>query len=242
MSVNLRWDTPGLKWDSGATWDGQQAVKPKSKIMNTKAIISFSEYSAPALSPVALAIHTALTLNAAVFGTLPVTLAALNTLINDYDTKLAAKADRSKTATLAFNAVRADLEDALGKLGNHVNTVANGDPVIVGQSGFPSYTTDHPTDDSPPPAPLDLRLQHAKHSGGMVARFKPGRTPSMNEVQVNIGDPMNEADWQSRGHFAGGRVELSGFTPGTLVWVRVRTLGLKNNPSDWSDPAQIRML
>ena len=51
-----------------------------------------------------------------------------------------------------------------------------------------------------------------------------------------------EADWHVKGMFQGGRAELSGFTPGGGVWVRVRTVGLKGVMAAWSDPAQIRVL
>ena len=40
----------------------------------------------------------------------------------------------------------------------------------------------------------------------------------------------------------GGRAEMDGFTPGVVVWVRVRSAGLKGVMGAWSDPAQIRVL
>jgi hypothetical protein len=210
--------------------------------MNTKAVTYFGDYPEGNLSPAARAIHTALTTNAATFGTLPVTLAALDALIDDYDTKLAAKADKSKSSTVAFRAAREELEEALSKLGNHVNNVAEGDPVVVGESGFPSYTTNHTPDENPPAAPTNVRLSHGPVSGNILARYKTDRSPSMNEVQINAGDPMDEALWHSKGFFQGGRAELTGLPPGSIIWVRVRTFGLKNTVSDWSDPAQIRVL
>lgn len=242
MPAPLLWDTQGLTWGSDVTWDGEQSTKPKRKSMNTKAIINFEDYTAAELSPVARAIHTAMTTNAATFGTLPVTLTALDTFINTYDTTLAAKADRSKSATVAFNAAREDLEEALGKLGNHVNTVAGGDPVIVTQSGFPSYVTTRTPDENPPAPPQDLRLKHGPNTGSISLRCKPDRSPSMNEVQINLEDPADESKWQSRGHFKGGTADIDDLPPGTIVWVRVRTLGSKNTASDWSDLAQIRVL
>ena len=65
---------------------------------------------------------------------------------------------------------------------------------------------------------------------------------AVGNVQANTGDPNNEADWQTKGIFKGGRAELDGFTPGTLVWVRVRSVGLKGVMGVWSDPAQIRVM
>ncbi|MBL9113447.1 MAG: hypothetical protein JNJ83_00455 [Verrucomicrobiaceae bacterium] len=242
MPAPLRWDTNGLTWDSGSTWDEQQSNNRKSKLMNTKAVTYFGDYTEASLSPVSRAIHTALTANAATFGTLPVTLVALDALIDDYDTKLAAKADKSKSSTVAFRVARENLEEALNKLGNHVNNVAEGDPVIVTESGFPSYNTNHTPDENPPAAPTNVRLSYGKVTGTLVVRYKTDRSPSMNEIQLCTGDPMNEAAWQGVGFFQGGRAQLSDLTAGAIVWVRIRTLGLKNTVSDWSDPAQIRMV
>ena len=243
MSVNLRWDTPGLKWDSGATWDGTQPVNnPNIKHMYTKAIIAFRPYRNNDLSPAAHTVHDQMTLNAATFAAPPVTMATLLTQCTDYDEKLAAKASRSMADTLAFTVARATLELTLRRLGSYVNLTANGDPVIVMQSGFPSYITARTVNDNPPPAPTEVRMVQGLVSGAFQLRFKPGRTPSMNEVAVNVGDPMVENDWQDRGTYTGGRVDLDGFTPGTLVWARARTLGLKGVVGDWSDPAQLRVV
>jgi hypothetical protein len=35
---------------------------------------------------------------------------------------------------------------------------------------------------------------------------------------------------------------MSGFTPGVVVWVRVRTVDLRGVMGAWSDPAQLRVL
>jgi hypothetical protein len=182
-----------------------------------------------------------LTENAATFPNLPVTLVTLGAQIDTYDEKLAARVGRAKVDIIAFNEAREVLEDTLTRLGNYVNIVANGDPVIVEQSGFPSYDTSRTPDTSPPAAPMNLRLRPGDLSGSFVARYKPERSPSVNEVQTCTGDPNLEADWHTKGLFHGGKAELAGFTPGTVVWVRVRTVGLKGVMGAWSDPGQIRV-
>lgn len=58
----------------------------------------------------------------------------------------------------------------------------------------------------------------------------------------NTDDPNNEAGWHTHGLYKGGRVTLSGLTPGSVIWVRVRTVGLKGVMGAWSDPAQIRVV
>jgi len=61
----------------------------------------------------------------------------------------------------------------------------------------------------------------------------------MNEVATCAGDPTVEANWQHAGMFSGGKATVSGIAPGTTVWVRVRTAGLKGVMGEWSVPAKI---
>lgn len=243
MSVNLHWDMPGLFWDSDATWDGTQPVnKPTVKSMKTKCIINFAPYRNDALGPVGHIIHEEMSANATVFTDPPVSMATLLTQLNSYDQKLTAKIIGSPADTLAFNVQRAVVEDSLRLLGLYVNQIANGDPTIVMQSGFPFYTTGRTVNTNPPAAPVAVRVEQGPTSGSMLVRFKTDRNPSMNEVEVNLVDPINENDWTKSGTYQSGRVTLSGLPPGTLVWVRVRTLGLKSVVSDWSDVAQLRVV
>ena len=239
MSTPLTWDS--LTYDSGVTWDGVVGSRSKS-MNNTKAFIDFSGYSAAELSPVAQMIHDKMLAGAATFPTPPTTMPALQTLITTYDQKLVARASRASVDVMAFTMARDALEAVLGPLGNYVNSVAKGTPMTVELSGFPAYETARPADLTPPAAPADLRLRHGELSGGLVARYKPERQPSTNEVQSNTGDPTHEAGWLTKGIFKGGRADLDGVTPGTLVWVRVRTVGLKGVMGAWSDPAQLRVV
>ena len=241
MATPLTWDMSGLTWDQpGATWDGVAAASPKMN--RTKAIIDFSGYAGGDLAPVAQNIHDEMTAHAATFGTPPVTMTALQTLIDDFNTKLAAKESRATADIITFNVARHELEEGLFELGNHVNNVAKGDPAIVVQSGFPSYQTGQVGTGGAPPAPTNLRLRHGDVSGEVVARYRPSRQHSMNEVEKCTGDPAVEANWTHAGTFSGGKATISGIIPGALVWIRVRTFGIKNTVSDWSDPAQIRGL
>ena len=207
--------------------------------MKVKAIIEFSGYTGPMLGPVAQTIHDKMVTNAALYTAPPVTMVALQTLINGFNTKLAAKASRATADVIAFNVARHDLEVALGDLGGYVNLVADGDPVKVEKSGFPSYDTSHPPQTAPPAAPTELRLRQGDLSGQFVARYHAARSPSMNEVQTCTGDPNVEANWHHAGMFSGGKATVGGIPPGTTVWVRVRTAGNKGVMGAWSDPAKL---
>ena len=86
------------------------------------------------------------------------------------------------------------------------------------------------------------RLRAGDLSGEIVARYRLARENSMNEVQKCTGDPAVEANWQHAGMFRGGKATIGSLTPGALVWIRVRTCGLKGVMGAWSDPAQIRVV
>jgi len=211
--------------------------------MKTKATTYFNEYPAAELPVTARTIHVSMTKNATVFGPLPVDLDDLETLIIDYEAKLEASVGGGgKCATLDLKGAKLALSLGLRSLGNHVNSVARFDPLIVAQSGFPSYETLRRKHPGPPLEPLDLRLKHGVLPGTILVRYKPRRANSVNEVQINTGDPMDETAWKTVSIFARGRATIAGLTPGAVVWVRVRTVGLNNTYSNWCDPAQIRVL
>jgi len=208
----------------------------------TKAIIDFSGYTGPDLFPASQTIHDEMTTNSATFGAPPLTMAAFQLLIDAFESALNKKASKATADIIAFNVARNDLETALFKLGNYVNTTADGDPAIVVLSGFPSYETARTPDTTPPAAPQNLVVRQGDLSGTLVARYQPDRQHSINDVQTNTGDPNTETDWKPAGMFSGGKANLAGFTPGTVIWVRVRTVGLKGVMGAWSDPAKIMVV
>jgi hypothetical protein len=91
-----------------------------------------------------------------------------------------------------------------------------------------------------PAAPQNLRLFNSELSGIITVSFKPERKSSSNEAQVNLGDPNDEAGWVQKPLIRGGKAELTGLAPRIVVWVRVRTIGLKGVMGVWNGPAQIR--
>lgn len=210
--------------------------------MTTKAIIAFYQYRDDALNTAAHLIHNEMDRHAAVFINPPVSMADFLVQCMDYDKKLFVRASRGKPGTLAFQVARTALENSLRLLGNYVNYTAKGDATIVTQSGFPSYVRRYSADTSPPPAPVDVRLIYGPVSGAVLLRYRPGRKRSMNQVEVNTVGPANEAEWKHYGTVSGGRMQLAGFTPGKLIWVRVRTHGIRGVLGNWSGTAELRVL
>lgn len=207
-----------------------------------KAVIDFTDYPASELATLAGVIHEGFVRHADLFTEPPVTPETLGTVVADYRQKLVARTSRASADVLALRQARSALEQALRRLGYYVNTLAGGRADVVEKSGFPSFSTARTRDLSPPGAPTDLRLRHLPLSGSILARYRPTRRHGGNEVQVTTGDPNDESGWRRHGVFPGGRAELTGLPPGALIWVRVRTNGLKGVVGAWSDPAQIRVI
>jgi hypothetical protein len=208
----------------------------------TKAAIDFTGYSGGALIPAAQATHDTILANAATFPNLPTSMADLQTLITTGQNALVKKASRAIADTAAFNVARQALENALSGIGNYVNIVADGDETVILKSGFPSFQTGFSPDFSPPAAPTNLVLRHGNLSGVIVTRYRPQRTPSLNEVQTCTADPNVEVNWKTAGMFSGGKASIPGLNPGVTVWVRARTAGLKGVMRAWSEMGKIMVV
>ncbi len=208
----------------------------------TKAVIDFTDYTSSDLAALSRVIHERFVQHADDFTMPPVTVEALGALVEDYAEKLVARQTRAAADVLALKQARTALEQALRVLGSYINGLARGSANIVEKSGFPSFETARTRDFSPPSAPDELRLRHLTKSGEVLARYRPARRHSMNEVQITTGAPSDDSAWQTHGYFPGGRAELTRLPPGVVIWVRVRTVGLRGVMGAWSDPAQIRVL
>jgi len=207
-----------------------------------KANIDFSKTAAGDLAPIAQNVHDEMTAHAGVFASPPLAMATFQHSIDEYRDKLAARANAGRAEVVACRVARAALEAQLEALGHYVNLTAQGDLTIVQSSGFPYYGTSRPVSASPPAAPENVRLEHGTLSGQIIARYKPKRIHSMNEAQLSTGDPNLEADWQHAGLFSGGKAIFYDLQPGTVIWFRVRTAGIRGLMGAWSDPAKIMVV
>ena len=106
-------------------------------------------------------------------------------------------------------------------------------------SAFPSFTTGHVQSTGGVTfIPQNVRWKDGNVSGQAILRWKGDGTHALYEVHTCTGDPNVPANWSDRGSFSGGRAVLDGFTPGTIIWGRVRKIGTGGKVGDWSDPAQ----
>ena len=207
-----------------------------------KARVDYSKDPDGALSGPAHNIHDKLVLNAASFPALPITIAAFLALITTWDTALGESLKGGSDRTTLKNNARAALENALFKLGTYVNLVADGNKATIDLSGFDSYNTAHTISSGGVTfIPQNVRWEPGTVAGAATLRWKGDGKGSLYEVQTCTSDPTVEANWTYRGSFSGGRADLSGFTPGNVIWGRVRKIGTGGEVGGWSDPAQIRV-
>jgi hypothetical protein len=237
--VPLKWNAAGARWSAGLQWNGVQTIL---QTMITKAIVDFSHYVATELNDIAQPIHDQMLASAATFTAPPISMVALATLISTYTAKLSARASNASADVFAFQVARAALEGGLHELGGYVNYTAKGDAAIVLLSGFPSYTVGAGAAPGPsaiPAGPQNVKLGHGALSGSIIARFKPDRQNSFNVAQICTGDPSVEANWKPGSQGTGGKITITGLTPGTILWVRIATVGPGGQLGAWSDPAKI---
>lgn len=207
-----------------------------------KSITDFSGYAGSALITTAQTIHDAMEPIIAQFPKIPTTMADFQLMIANCNQALIKKASKATIDTAEFNVTRVALEEGLAGISGCVNTVAKGDETVVLSTSIPFYQTGNSPDYSAPAAPTNLVLRQGDMSGETIARYRPQRRSSMNEVQTCTGDPNVEANWKSAGTFSGGKATLTGIVPGTTIWLRVRTLGLKNVMGAWSESGKIMVV
>src|ERR1041385_7517455 len=100
-----------------------------------KAITDFSAYEFGDLSAVSHLIANSLTANIGTYAAPPISGVAMKNLADKFDTDRFKPVYPNQTADVAAD--RTALLEALKNDGNYVNTVANGDGVKLGLSGYP---------------------------------------------------------------------------------------------------------
>jgi hypothetical protein len=207
-----------------------------------KAVVDFSKYQDGDLTGPSNTIHQHMLVdNVTSFPGAPFTAAAFLAIITTWINTLGESLKGGIDRTTLKNNARAALEDALFQLGTFVNLKAKGDQATIDLSGFPSYTTTRVQSTGGVTfIPQNVRWEDGTVGGQEILRWKGDGTHATYEVQTCIGDPNTPANWTYRGSFTGGKAVLDGFTPGTVIWGRVRKIGTGGEVGDWSDPAQIR--
>ena len=209
----------------------------------TKVKTDYTNYTDEAIGPVGLAAYQGLSANAATFPAPVPDLVTFKSHLDAYNLAMAnVLADPGHANTLTKNNTRKVLEKDLASLGTYVNLVAQGDGTLTALSGLPSYDTATPSPAALRSAPVGLRLKQGTASGSIEVRFKQQVADDNADVQTCTGDPNVDANWTHAKTFTGGVGVLEGFTPGSVVWVRVRSIGPGGTLSPWSAAENMRVI
>ena len=91
-------------------------------------------------------------------------------------------------------------------------------------------------------APTNLTAKQGTGSGTAQVSFTSHVQGDPAEVQICTGDPNLDTNWQYAATLANNSGLLRGFTPGVLVWFRVRSSGPGGLMGAWSTTASLRVI
>jgi len=198
--------------------------------MICKVSLAFARLSDSELDNFAHGVFNAMTGNAA-FASPPVTLANLQTAINDFTTKLAASEAGGPAATAAKENSRQTLLGLLRQLAAYVQMSCHNDQATLLTSGFEMQSTTRTF--GPLEQPEGLRLKNGS-AGQLVAAVVPVRNASMYEGRIK----QEGGEWLPS-IFTGDsqHIVFNGLTRGKEYTAQIRALGGTTGQSDWSDPS-----
>ena len=161
----------------------------------------------------------------------PVTMASLQTALNDFIAKTAAAKSGGPPDTAAKNDSRQTVLGLLRQLASYVHINCNNDMAILLSSGFQAMSTNR--SQTPLEQPQGLVIKNGP-TGQLVASVQPVKNTRIYEGRVK----GPGGDWLPSVFSSDSRhITFEGLTPGTNYTVQVRALGGSTGQSDWSDPS-----
>ncbi len=196
--------------------------------MFLKVALKFGRLSDTDLAAFAKNILSMMTGNAA-FASPPVTMAALDAAIGDFNTKVAAALDGGKMATSAKNASRQVLLGKLHLLASYVQMSCNNDLTTLQSSGFDARSTERASVVLEAPDSPTITNDGA---GKLLGKIKPIKGTSLYEGQIK---PL-DGDWMEP-VFSGDsqHILFAGLSEGVKYVIRIRALGGSTGEGEWSD-------
>lgn len=235
MSDNvLTWDGPG-RWNPLFRWD--QVLPPPKKKGATMAQVKLETQNLTDGEIIAsgLAIHTAMTGNAAFPNPCPPLVAFLG-LVNAADTKRTAY----EAAVLTAEMLRVEKDAAIGELtqamscqAGYVGSASGGNAALILSAGMQVRNTPSPVGE--PAQVANLRVIANSLAGALAVDWDKVYGARSYEVETSV-DPLGPDTWGNRKTVTGSRTKLTGLPSVTRCWVRVRAIGAAG-PGAWSDPA-----
>jgi len=163
----------------------------------------------------------------------PLTMAALQALLDTFAAAIGDKAQGGTAATSAKNDARAALVEALRQIALYVQVTSNNNLTMLLTSGFQAANTNRAQTPLAQPV-IDLINGN---SGELIVRLKPVANAHAYEARYAVlGAGGTLGPWQIGGTFISTRnLTVAGLTPGTQYSVQVRAVGGSTGHSDWSN-------
>jgi hypothetical protein len=198
--------------------------------MITKVSLGFAAIGDNFLDDFARGVIDGLTGNAT-YPTPPVTLANLQTALDDFSAKVTAAQAGGPVDTAAKRNSRQALLGMLRLVAAYVQLKCNNDPELLLSSGFEAQSMNRTS--VPLEKPSGLKLKNG-NAGQLEAKVGAVKNTNMYEGRCKL----DGGDWLPS-VFSGDsqHILFNGLTPGKMYTIQIRSLGGSTGQSDWSDPS-----
>ena len=164
------------------------------------------------------------------FPNLPVPLATLKTVLDDFESALLAAKDGAHSAIAIRNDKEAAADEVFRELATYVNKVANGDETIIIQSGF--HASKQPTPYQKP----ELAVYDGAHSGSVILKIKAIQAAVAYIWQyVQEGSPNSASVWITVDSSTVTTFQIDNLTPGLIYSFRFASISSEGT-SDFCTP------
>ena len=211
--------------------------------MQAKLIISFEHLSESDFLVKAETIISALTNNSHYVEPWPPqapTLAELTLALNTYKTDYHASISRDTLKIAQRINSRQNLTELLKRLVSYLEFIAQGDTQILATTGYDlRKEAVHSSANEILSAPSDFKVSHGIKKGTLNIHIASLPDAGSYEVQITLGDPNVEANWQhATSSLTSFQILLEGLVPAKTYWIRIRGIG-RNGSGAWAEPISI---
>ncbi len=166
----------------------------------------------------------------ATFASPDVSLAELETVVNNLEATYLESRDGSHTAIARMHDAEKEADNAFRILAAYVNRIANGDETKILESGF------NPSKQRIQQAKPELAVKDNDKSGSVKLVAKAVEKAGAYIWQMVKGNiPTEESGWQTIGHTTAANFEMHDLEPAQKYWFRVSAITNKG-PLDFTNP------